>query len=85
MNASAELDRRIAELNARDEEIEEEIFELMPARIKTEARIVFEDYTGETGKLKLARWDRLMAERDKLRQELREAEEKLSRLVRQNR
>jgi hypothetical protein len=77
-----ELDKRIAALNLEDEEIERSLYLLMPARVKTDAPIVPEDYRGEVGEAKHREWDRLMTRREALRTELRECEGRVYRLSR---
>jgi hypothetical protein len=72
-----ELDRRIVELNTRDEEIERALYDLAPARAKGDGPIQFEDYTGVVGEQKHRKWDALMAERARIRSELRERENEM--------
>jgi hypothetical protein len=70
----SELDREIAELNLRDEEIERDLHELAPARAKSDEPIRFEDYTGPVGEQKHRAWGKLMAERRRIRRRIRQRE-----------
>ena len=54
------------EIAQRLQEIETRLSELMPARAKTDAPIVFEDYTGDVGEQKHREWDELWEEKRRL-------------------
>ena len=78
----SDLDRRIAELVSEEEAIERALYELLPARAKTDEPIRFEDYTGEVGEWKHREWDRLMAEKQRVQLERNRCYEELSHLTR---